>query len=209
MNGFKYVVLKISISHPIMPTILFFCCFSYLMASAQSQECKLIPSEFDALYYVNAEDVKCLARTTDNKNLVIYTFGNWCTPCKLHLPRVLELADKYDIDLYILLIENFSSPGRINTSINFLKESGGNKKLIALKQEEYGKKMRKQYKQFITEVTPPGFKNIDCMSKIIVYDKNGEVVMVTSYEDNEGNDWRDNSKEIKEKVIPHLSPISN
>lgn len=181
----------------------------YVTATAQSQECKLMPSEFDSLYYINAGDIKCLARSTDKKNLVVYTFGNWCAPCKLHLPSVLALTDKYDIDLYILLVENFSYPGRINTSINFLNENGRNKKLIALKQEEYGKKMRKQYKQFITEVTPPGFKNIDCMSKIIVYDKNGEVVMVTSYEDNEGNDWRDNSKEIKEKVIPHLSPISN
>ena len=189
--------------------ILFLSVLFYVTANLQSQECKLILSEYDALYYANAEDIKCLARSTDKKNLVVYTFGNWCVPCRLHLPSVLELADKYDIDLYILLVENFSYPGRINTSINFLNENGGNKKLIALKQEEYGKKMRKQYKQFITEVTPPGFKNIDCMSKIIVYDKNGQVIMVTNYEDNEDNDWRDKSKVIKEKVIPHLSPISD
>ncbi len=48
----------------------------------------------------------------------------------------------------------------------------------------YGKKQRKRYKNFLTEITPKKFKNINDMSKYILLDKSGNVLMVTSYKDN-------------------------
>lgn len=52
------------------------------------------------------------------------------------------------------------------------------------------------------EVTPEKFENINGMSKYIIFNKMGEVVMVTTWKDNINNDWKDDSNMIKEKIIP-------
>ncbi len=42
------------------------------------------------------------------------------------------------------------------------------------------------------------------MSKYIVYNNDGKVIMVTTWKDREGDDWRDDSSTINKRVIPLL-----
>jgi len=42
------------------------------------------------------------------------------------------------------------------------------------------------------------------MGKYIQIDKTGEVLMVTSWKDMKGGDWKDNSKLIENKIMPFL-----
>ena len=43
------------------------------------------------------------------------------------------------------------------------------------------------------------------MSKYIVIDKKGKVLMVTNWKDNREYDWEDDSNMIKERIIPILN----
>ncbi|MFD2603788.1 hypothetical protein [Flavobacterium suzhouense] len=77
-------------------------------------------------------------------------------------------------------------------------------KVAVLSNETYGIKTKKRNRQFVTEMTPPQFENIDDFSKYIVINKLGEVIMVTTWKDNKGNDWHDDSKMVQEKIVPLL-----
>ena len=47
-------------------------------------------------------------------------------------------------------------------------------------------------------------ENIDDYSKYILLNKDGKVLMVTNFKDNKGDDWRDDTKMVKKKLLPLL-----
>ena len=53
-------------------------------------------------------------------------------------------------------------------------------------------------------MTPDNFKVIDGMSKYIVYNNDGKVIMETTWKDREEDDWRDDTSVLKKKIIPLL-----
>ena len=63
----------------------------------------------------------------------------------------------------------------------------------------------KNTNSFLAEITPPEFENINDMSKYIIIDKKGKVLMVTNWKDNRDYDWEDDSNMIKERIIPILN----
>ena len=75
---------------------------------------------------------------------------------------------------------------------------------ILLIKDKYGKKRNRKYTKFLDEVTPEKFKNINGMSKYLVFNKTGEIEMITTWKDNRKNNWKDDSNMIKNKIIPLL-----
>ncbi len=70
-------------------------------------------------------------------------------------------------------------------------------------------KSSKKNKNFIKEITPSKFENIDDWSKYILIDNNGEVIMVTNYKDAENDDWRDDSGLRERKLLPLVKNSTN
>jgi len=168
---------------------------------SQSNICNLTKN-INGLYEVNKTDVLCLSKHSE-KPMLIYTFGIWCKPCIAHLPNVLKLRDDYDLNLYILPIEKKDSKNA-KIAIDYLTKQGENIQIIFIK-DEYGNSKNRRYKNFLKDITPSNFENINDLSKYILINNEGEVIMVTNYKDNLDNDnWKDDRKMIVKKIIPLL-----
>lgn len=168
-----------------------------------SQEnCILIKNSLNNINIVDSDDLRCIAKQSKNENTIIYTFGIWCSPCRLHLKNAIALKDKYDINLLILLIEP-ETDKIIQKTLDYLHNIDPKIKIVLLK-DKYGKKRNKKYKRFLKEITPENFENLNGMSKYLVFDKKGEVIMITTWKDNRKYNWKDDSNMIKDKIIPLL-----
>ena len=173
-------------------------------AIAQKDSCYL---KFDSnlkLNIVDSNDVKCISKNNLNEKTLIYSFGIWCKPCILHLKNAYKLSVKYNVELYVLLIDELNNSYMIK-GVNYLRKLYPDIKILALDDYKYGIKRNKKYKSFLKEITPKKFKNIDDMSKYILLDHNANVLMVTNWKDNKKNDWQDDSKMLESKIIPLLS----
>ncbi len=166
------------------------------------QICNLTQSQnYENLYTIDAQKIKCLAMTNENKSL-FYTFGIWCEPCRLHFKNAISFAKQYNLNFYVILIENDSkNNAKISSAINFLKEYDENLRIL-LVDNSYGSKPSKKNKNFLTDITPSTFENIDDMSKYILINNQGIIEAITNYKDFEGDDWHDDSGIISRKLLP-------
>lgn len=166
----------------------------------EAQNCEIKKNNYNLLN-VTAKKVKCLAKKYEGFTL-IYTFGLWCKPCIVHLNDVLELTEKYNLNLLILAVD------RNKTNYAITKKYLNSKKkgiTIMSLDDSYGKNENKKYKKFLREITPDKFNNINGMSKYILLNKQGEVLMVTSYKDRLKNEkWENDKPMLKRKIIPFL-----
>lgn len=153
---------------------------------------------------VSATDIKEIARTSGKKHTLFFTFGIWCSPCRAHLPNAIKLAKEQDLEFYVLLPDAEGSD-RVKQAVDYIHKLDPAIKVAVLKTAVYGDKLKKRNKKFVTEITPPGFEDIDDFSKYIIVDNSGKVVMVTNYKDNEKYDWKDDSNMINERILPVLS----
>lgn len=157
-----------------------------------------------AVYSVDAETIKNVAKESPKKNTLFYTFGIWCEPCRLHLPTAIKLAKDYDLEFYVLIVDSQTSE-KTKQAAAYLREIDKDIKLAVLDDAVYGEKTKKRNKKFVDEITPPQFEAIDDFSKYIVLNQQGEVIMVTTWKDNRDNDWRDDSKMVQQKIVPLLT----
>ncbi len=172
-----------------------------LTLSAQEDQCGLQKSEF-GMYRVDTADLKCLAKNSDKKNTLFFTFARWCTPCLYHLPNFLSIEKRYNVDSYVLLIDP-EGDHMIKLAKDYILENDPNAKILVLK--DLDKKNRRKYKEFIKEITPGQFEMITDMSKYIVLNHAGEIQLVTTWKDNkEYPEWKDDSSTIKRIVLPLL-----
>tara|TARA_R110001583_G_scaffold153501_1_gene305227 strand:- start:588 stop:1154 length:567 start_codon:yes stop_codon:yes gene_type:complete len=168
-----------------------------------SQEnCFLFKNKLNNINVVDSDDLRCLSINSKNQNTIVYTFGIWCSPCKLHLKNAVNLKGKYDVNLLVLLIE-LENDKIIKKTIDYLHNIDPRIEIIVLK-DKYGKKRNKKYKEFLKEITPENFENLNGMSKYLVFDKGGKIKMITTWKDNIKYDWKDDSNMIKDKIIPIL-----
>ncbi|MEN2400944.1 hypothetical protein GKZ90_0014255 [Flavobacterium sp. MC2016-06] len=182
--------------------ILFFILLFTFLSNAQ-ENCNLQFSKKDEIYAIDTKDLKCIAENSKTKNTIFFTFGVWCKPCRLHLPNAIQFSIENNIDLYILLVEA-EGDEKTKEAIKYLKGIKEDIKIVILKDELYGTKRSEKNKKFVTEITPKDFENIDDYSKYILLNNKGEILMVTNWKDNNGNDWRDDSKMIQKKILPLL-----
>ena len=172
----------------------------------QNTNCELVKSKSDKIFTVDKDDIICLAKNSEKEKTLVYTFGIWCAPCIKHIPNAIKLARENNLDFYVLLIDKENSDKELN-AIEFLKQVqekiNFEIKVVILKDENG--KPNKKYKQFLTEITPAKFENINDMSKYIILDNLGEVLMVTNWKDNSENDWEDDSKMIENRIKPILN----
>ncbi|WP_296317129.1 TlpA family protein disulfide reductase [Winogradskyella sp. UBA3174] len=171
----------------------------------QNSNCQLTKSASEKIFTVDKNDILCLAMNSEKEKTLVYTFGIWCAPCIKHLPNAIKLAREYNLDFYVLLMDKENSDKELN-AIEFLKQIQEKIKfeikVINLKDENG--RPNKKYKHFLREITPPEFENINDMSKYIILDKLGNVLMVTNWKDNRENDWEDDSKMIEKRIKPIL-----
>lgn len=173
---------------------------SYISFSQESHI--LAKNKLNNINTVDSNDLRCISKLSKNNFTIIYTFGIWCSPCKLHLKNAISLKDEYDVNLLILLIEP-ETEEIIQQTIDYLLNIDSDLQIVLLK-DKYGNKRNRKYKKFLKEITPEDFENLNGMSKYIVFDNKGGIIMVTNWKDNRKYDWQDDSNMIKNKIIPLL-----
>ncbi len=83
----------------------------------------------------------------------------WCSPCIEHLDNAISLKENYNVDFYVLLVDNESEKDLIKKTIEFLRKKKEDINIVILK-DEYGKRRNQKYKNYLKEMTPINFKNI-------------------------------------------------
>ena len=184
-----------------MKKLLLLCAFVSVF-SIQAQETSVTSK--NEIIAVDASSIATIAKNSDKKNTLFFTFGIWCEPCRLHLPGAIKLAKEHDLDFYVLLVDGMNTEN-VAKGYQHIKKLDATIKVAVLNDAVYGEKLKKRNKKFVAEITPPQFENIDDFSKYILLNKEGEVILVTTWKDNRDNDWRDDTKMQKEKIIPLLS----
>ncbi len=173
----------------------------FIGLSATAQQPK--PSNEFNVIAVDAASIKEIAKKSVKKYTLFYTFGIWCEPCRLHLPTAIKLAKDHDLDFYVIITDSQTS-AKTPQAATYLLQQDKDIKIAVLSDAAYGEKTKKRNSKFVKEITPPQFENIDDFSKYIVLNQQGDVIMVTNYKDNEGNDWRDDSKMVQQRIVPLL-----
>lgn len=185
-----------------------FCLLFFLGVAgrAQTPDCVLEMSSFNDIYKVDKNDLICLSQNTKKDKTLVFSFAIWCAPCIKHLPNAIKLAEDYNLDFYVLLIEKEDDRNATNalSFLNQIKKEANKDFQVVILKDSYGKRSNKKYKAFLDEITPDTFENINGMSKYIVIDQEGTVLMVTNWKDNRENDWQDDSKMIEKRIIPIL-----
>ena len=201
-------------------TVLFLVSFFTANAQTQTEKCNLTRSVFSRLYTVNVEEVICLAQNSDKDITIFYTYAEWCSPCRRKLPEAIKLAEKYNVDFYVLLMDREGDRLRLGGALQTLDSVYNNQlKAVIISDELYSERAmekfarrsrrgfvlvstgiveRDKYKNFLTLITPPESEIDNGMSKFIVLNKKGEVLLVTNHKDYEGTN--DDSK-LFERVV--------
>ena len=165
-----------------------------------AQKCEIEMNEY-GLGEVGVDEIKCMAKNYEGFTL-IYTFGLWCQPCIVHLDTLIKLAESYNLNLGVLVIDRNES--NFAYSKKYLQNKKADINVFSIN-DSYGKRSNQQYKVFLKEITPDKFLNVNGMSKYILLNSKGEVVMVTSYKDKlKEEDWKDDMPMLKRKIIPFL-----
>src|SRR5690606_41184558 len=182
---------------------LIFCLAILLNIISNAQEnCHLSNSVANPIIAVDATDIRCIAQNSEKEKTLFFTFGIWCSPCRVHLPGAIKLAEDHDLDFYVLLLER-ENDDRTKQAIDYLKKLKPDIKIAILKDSVYGIKRGKKNKKFVNEITPKEFEAIDDYSKYILIDNSGKVVIVTNWKDNTSKDWKDDSP-VRNKIISLL-----
>ncbi len=201
--------MLISFSNRCQIIILFLFCSLKTYAQTPIEKCKLSKSYHDNIYTVTTDDVRCLAKNSENPNTIFYTFASWCQPCVYTLPYLFTIELVSKVDVYVVLVdkENSRSNYQSREHIYDLKKNSDlpiDTNILVIKDLDKGGQSKK-YKDFLKKITPNKFEIIDDMSKFIVLNRAGEVQLVTSYKDKEDNaDWKNPKPMIKRIVLPLL-----
>lgn len=151
---------------------------------------------------INKKDLIEIAKKEDKFTLV-YTFSIACQPCITGLSNTLELTKKYNLNTYVLLVEK-SESNRERIAVRYLRKQKTDIQIAKIK-AEYGKRLHRRYENFLKDITPEHFENINDFSKYILLDNKGNVLMVTNYKDSEKYGWENAMPMLKEKIIPFLN----
>jgi thiol-disulfide isomerase/thioredoxin len=186
-----------------MKKIILLFCVLYSIFSQSQEKCNIRLLKNLDIHAIDSNDLKCLAINSNKKNTLFFTFGIWCEPCRLHLPNAIKFAKENDINFYVLLMEAEEDIKTIQ-AFDYIKKIGNDIKIVIIKDETYGVKRNNKNKKFLTDITPKEFENIDDYSKYILLNNKGEILKVTNWKDNKGNDWRDDTNMIKKCLLPLL-----
>lgn len=183
--------------------VIFLLCFVKVISQTPIEKCRLSQSHYENVFSVTIDDVKCLAKNSEQPNTIFFTFGSWCAPCIYHIPTFFFIGEIYKVDLYVLLVDK-ENHHLTKESRDMILETYPNAKILVIKDIE-GKGKSKKYKDFLAKITPAQFENIDDMSKYIVLNKKGEVQLVTNYKDSKNDpDWKSDKPMVKRIVLPLL-----
>lgn len=164
-------------------------------------KCNISKSTFIDVDKVDANDLICLAKNSEKPYTIFTTFASWCGPCRLHLPDFIDLKNRDNVDLYVVLVEA-ENDKRIANAIHFVKSIDANSKMLVLKNDVYGKKKRRN-EIFVKEITPKHNEMIADYGKVILIKNTGEILYVTNWKDYD-KDWKNSQLMLEKKIIPLL-----
>jgi len=162
--------------------------------------CKIQKSEAINAQKIDKNELICIAKNSEKPFTVFYTLTSWCAPCREHFPDILELNKTGKVNLYVVLVES-EKDKRIVNAINFIKSKSENIKFGVLKDEFYGTNTGKRNKKFITEIIPKNNEVIDGYGKLILVDKSGKILYITSWKDYD-EDSKNYKKMLDNKILP-------
>ena len=187
--------------------IILFANFSLLLSQVSSS-CKLETLESVNILKVDIKDLACIAKNADRPNTVFYTFTSWCAPCRQKMPMVLDLENRFNAAVYVLIMES-EQDENMPGGIAFIRKHAPEAKILILKDEAYTGGTRKRNSSFIAEISSkkkmfnPGY------GVFIVADSTGKVLKVTDnftdYRKLANGSYESEERMLEREVFPLLN----
>lgn len=169
---------------------------------SQTNTCNLSFSNDKDYFTIDKNDLLCLAKNSNKRHTIFFTFASWCKPCRLHLPDALYLEKTENVELYIVLPDSEGGK-RLYQTLDFLKKNHPEAKRLVLKTTVYGTSLKQRNKNFVEDITPSKFEVIDDYSKFIVVSQKGEILFVSNWKDYDG-DWKNGKAMMEKRILPLL-----
>ena len=166
-----------------------FCCTITLGQTLKAENIDFTKIEtFDNLkdsttYSLDKESLLKLIATSDKKFTLVLTYGFWCGPCNIYLPKLLNFISETKPDLQ-LVIANMEPDDSKRLLLNkyALEQRFNYTKAIFMISEKYGKSKFKKSDPFLIELVGKEriTKTMGAMSQHILF-KGQEVVYLSDY----------------------------
>lgn len=134
-------------------------------------------------YSLDKESLLKLITASDKKYTLVLTYGFWCGPCNIYLPKLLKFISetKPDLDLVITNLEPDDSK-RLLVNKYFLEQRHNFTKANFMLSEKYGRRKWKKSDPFLIELVGEErlTKTMGAMSQHILF-KGQEVVYLSDY----------------------------
>ena len=108
---------------------------------------------------------------------LLLSFGIWCSPCRIALPKLIEFIEenKDIINLYIINIEKDKSKSLFETKKYFSEINYTTSTFMI--SEKYGTDRRNKYKKFMKDIIKNGFSDEYLgMFESILFDNNSNII---------------------------------
>jgi thiol-disulfide isomerase/thioredoxin len=166
--------------------------------------CRIADSKTAGIAAVKSVDMRCLAQSTQKRQLLAITFAAWCMPCRLHLPGAISFAKENNLEFVVIIPEGENDKYTADAAALVYKIDPS-VRTVVISDVPYGADRGRKYKAFLRELIPPAFPMIDDYSKYLLFNKQGEVVFVSSWKDNKGNSWKTDTAVQNQKIRPLLT----
>uniref|UniRef100_UPI0030BB5B11 hypothetical protein n=1 Tax=Riemerella anatipestifer TaxID=34085 RepID=UPI0030BB5B11 len=156
-----------------------------------------------SVQYVGKEDIRSIA--SKSERTLLKTFTIWCEPCRMNMKNYIDVESQYkNTQLYYVLIETEGNK-RLQPTIDYLTGKHPKAKILVLKDEDFGKGVRRKNKNFLKTFNYNDQPIDEGIGKDIVLDKGANVLAVTSWQDRLSDEtWQDNIGILRRKVFPLL-----
>ncbi len=152
------------------------------------------------IYSLDKNELADLIRKSKKKYNLLLSFGTWCSPCREHLPALINFVkkNKEKINLYIINIEKDDSKSLFVTKQFFLEINYSTPTFMV--SEKYGKDRRSKYKAFIKDVIgEKDFSDIYLgMFENILFDENFKIIYKSNDSDKDEVTLENINKIIKD-----------
>lgn len=154
--------------------------------------------EKNSFYQVDdASKLKYFINKSQKKYKMVYTFTDWCKPCREKFPKILDFEKEYKNDLDVFYLTDIYRESSYKSTDNYLKSIGCLSPVFTIIDNEKNKNKKGKYEYFVYNAEKKKDSKEDRYtfftqnlapkhwfygySLVVLYDENDKIVYASTY----------------------------
>lgn len=150
----------------------------------------------------DADKLKFYINTSEKKYKMVYTFTDWCKPCREKFPTILNFQKDFKESLDVFYVTDIYKNSGYTSTENYLRSINNTSPVFAITNRDKNKNNKGKYVYLIYDVEKNKEKKSDRYdffiqqlvpkhwfygySLIIIYDQNDQVIYASTYNETNG-----------------------